>query len=112
MAAIDQVKKHYADLGVQQMEVPEWGEDDKPLVVRWLPVTVSEAQQFMALGESKGYIARNVDVIVKKALGPDDKPLFTLDHKNILRNHADASVVNRVAGMILSVPKVAELGNG
>ena len=40
MAVIDQVKAHFESLGTKEIKVPEWGLDDKPLIIYATPMTI------------------------------------------------------------------------
>lgn len=112
MAAIDRAKAHFADFGVQSMEVPEWGDESGPLVIFWQPLTLAEKQKLHNLGEANGYVARLADCLVMKALDAQGKPIFTIDDKVTLRRAVDPDVIARVVTRMMASPGAKEMGNG
>lgn len=107
---IGRMKRHFADLGVQTIEVPEWGEEGKPLVIYFKPITLGEKQRLMTLGEREGYIARLADALVMKALDADGKKLFTIEHMPALRNSVDPDVLSRVVARMMASPSADDMG--
>lgn len=107
---IDSARRHFTDFGTQSLEVPEWGEDGKPLVIYYSPLTLAEKQRLLELGEREGYVARMADVLIMKALTSDGKKMFTLDHKRALRHQVDPEVLSRIAAQLTASPTVADLG--
>lgn len=109
-ALIDRMKAHFTDLGVQSVEVPEWGEDGKPLVIYFSPMTLAEKQRLVNVGEREGYVARLADALIMKAMDADGKKLFTVEHKVMLRNHVDPEVLARVVARMMLGPSAADMG--
>lgn len=112
MAAIDRAKAHFTDLGVQQQEVPEWGEEGKPLVVYWRPMTLAQKQKIQQIGERDGWVARLADALIMLATDDQGKPLFTIEHKHALRHNVDPDVLARVVTRMMASPGAAEMGKG
>lgn len=110
MAAIDSAKKHFTDLGMQRAEVPEWGEDGKPLVVYWKPITLEEKQRLQTIGERDGYVARLADALIMKAIDANGAKLFTLDDKFALRHGVDPDVMARLVIQMMASPGAKEMG--
>lgn len=110
MDVIANAKKHFSDIGVQKIEVPEWGEDGKPALVYWKPITLGERQRFLAAGEKEGMVAAYAEVLVVKALNADGSKMFTIEHKRVFRNDVDPDVVRRVALQMMVVPSVDDMG--
>ena len=99
MTAIEAAVEHYRSLGTKFIDVPEWGEPDKPFRVYWKPLTVGERGKLLRDGlDGKG---SDADVLIMKALDGDGKKLFTIEHKEPLLRETDATVVTRIASAIL-----------
>lgn len=105
-------KKHFADLGVQKIDVPEWGEEGKPAEIFYKVITVAERQKYLEAGDRVGNIAAYADVIVGKALNPDGSKMFNIGHKHAILHDWDPDVVRRVALRMMRVPSVDDMGKG
>jgi len=116
MAVLDRAKAHFTDLGVQHLEVPEWGEPAsgetpaKPLLIYWKPITLAEKQQLHNVAERDGYLARLADALILKALDAEGKKLFTIEDKFTLRHGVDPDVLAYVVTRMMASPGVKELG--
>ena len=48
MSIIDRAKSHFESLGVQDIEIEEWKDDEgKPTVVYWNPITLAEKKKII-----------------------------------------------------------------
>ncbi len=112
MAAIDRIKQHFAEIGVRSVESAAWGEDGKPLVIYFAPMTLAEKQRMLTIGETDGYVARLADVLIMKAMDAEGKKLFTIADKHILRNKADPDELARIVREMMSSPSVDDMGKG
>ena len=101
MNIIDRVKAHFESKGVKTIEVSEWGEEGKPLVIYAQPMTLAETRNLFK-GAKNDDLGVMVDVIVLKAKDADGNKIFKLDDKQVLLNNADPSVIARVSKDILS----------
>jgi hypothetical protein len=101
MTVIDRVKAQFEALGIKKIEVAEWGEEGKPLIIYCTPFTLGEKRGLFknAKNEDLGVL---VDAIVLKAKDSDGNKIFKLDDKLTLLNNADANVIARVATEMLS----------
>lgn len=95
MSLLDRVKAHADPTKVRTVEVPEWGEDGKPLVIHYTMLTLKE------LGEARSISAdpfrQSAEIICMKACGSDGKPLFRrIDALDLMENAAP-EVVMRIA---------------
>jgi hypothetical protein len=101
MNVIDRVKAQFESLGIKKIEVAEWGEEGKPLVIYCSPITLGEKRNLFknAKNDDLGVL---VDVIVLKSKNADGEKIFKLDDKQVLLNNADANVIARVSTEILS----------
>jgi hypothetical protein len=101
MNVIDRVKAQFESLGIKKIEVAEWGEEGKPLVIYSSPITLGEKRNLFknAKNDDLGVL---VDVIVLKARDAEGNKIFKLDDKQVLLNNADANVIAKVSTEILS----------
>lgn len=110
MDAIDRITKHFDGFGVQTVEVPEWGDENGPLVIRFTPMTLAESQRLQRIGERDGTLSRLADCLIMKALDAEGKKMFTIDHKHRLLNRADKDVLARVVLCMMASPSVEDMG--
>jgi hypothetical protein len=108
MTAIDRAKAHYASLPHKRIEVPEWGEDGKPLIIHATPMTVAHADRIGAKGNSNK-AEMFVDVLILKAQDDAGEMLFTEKDRHALTRHVDREVISRVAIAILDAPSDEQL---
>ena len=101
MNIIDRVKAHFESKGVKTIEVAEWGEEGKPLMIYSQPMTLAETRNLFK-GAKNDDLGVMVDVIVLKAKDSEGNKIFKLDDKLVLLNNADPSVIARVSKDILS----------
>ena len=101
MQIIDRVKAQFEALGIKKIEVAEWGEEGKPLIIYCTPFTLGEKRGLFknAKNEDLGVL---VDAIVLKAKDSDGNKIFKLDDKLTLLNNADANVIARVSTEMLN----------
>lgn len=112
MSLIDRMKAHFTDIGVRSIEVPEWGEDGKPLVIYFAPMTLADKQKLMTIGERDGYVARLADALIMKAMDAEGKKLFTVGDKQALRHQVDPDVLARVVRDMMAGPTEEDMGKG
>jgi len=101
MSVIDRVKDHFENQGVKTIEVAEWGEEGKPLVIYCNPFTLAEKRNLFK-GARTDDLAVLVDAIVLKAKDEEGNKLFKLDDKKVLMNNADPEVIARVSTEMLN----------
>jgi hypothetical protein len=101
MNIIDRVKAQFEALGIKKIEVAEWGEEGKPLIIYCSPFTLGEKRNLFK-GAKNDDLGVLVDAIVLKAKDADGNKIFKLDDKLTLLNSADANVIARVATEMLS----------
>ena len=100
MNTIDRVKAHFESKGVKKIEVAEWGEEGKPLVIYAQPMTLAETRNLFK-GAKNDDLGVMVDVVVLKSKDSEGNKIFKLDDKLVLLNNADPSVIARVSKDIL-----------
>lgn len=81
--------------------MPEWGEEDTPLVIYSKPLTLQETTKLyrMAKDDDMTMLAY---VLIFKALDEDGNKLFSLEDKTTLLNKVDRNVLIRVANEIMA----------
>ena len=109
MSVIDRVKDHFESKGINTIEVAEWGEEGKPLVIYSKPFTLAEKRNLFKNAKNDD-LAVLVDAIVLKALDAEGNKIFKLDDKKTLLNNADPDVIATVATQMLNstTPEEAE----
>ena len=107
MSAIDNAKKHFAEQDVKVIEVPEWGEDDKPLRIFSKPLTLAETSKLYKMSK-EDHLTMMAYVLIYKALNNDGDKLFDLADKNALLNNVDREVLMRVAQEIMGQEPIEE----
>jgi hypothetical protein len=100
-SVIDRVKSQFEALGIKKIEVAEWGEEGKPLIIYCSPFTLGEKRNLFK-GARNDDLGVLVDAIVLKAKDGEGNKIFKLDDKLTLLNNADANVIARVATEMLS----------
>lgn len=111
MGTLDRAKAHFADIGTQSIEVPEWGEPGTPLVIYFKPLTLAEKQKLHTIAELEGYVSRLADCLIMKALDAEGKKLYTIEDKHALRHAVDPDILARIVTRMMSSPGVKEMGN-
>ena len=101
MSVIDRVKDHFESKGIKKIEVAEWGEEGKPLVIYSKPFTLAEKRNLFK-GAKNDDLSVLVDAIVLKARDGEGNKIFKLDDKKTLLNNADPDVIARVATEMLN----------
>jgi hypothetical protein len=100
MNVIDKAKAHFSTRAVKVIEVPEWGDDNAPLLVYASPMTLAEKRKLFS-GSKETDIFVLVDLLIMKAKDQKGDPIFTLEHKRDLTTGVDPDVIARVANEIL-----------
>ena len=100
MSVLERATAHFESRPVMEMEVPEWGEGGKPLVVCYQ--TPNSATLSKVVRESKGdLIEQAARLVALCAKGRDGERLFQpLDYKDLMIR-ADPGVIDRLAASIL-----------
>ena len=107
MAVIDRVKAQFESLGIRKIEVAEWGEEGKPLIIYCSPFTLGEKRNLFK-GAKNDDLGVLVDAIILKAKDAEGNKIFKLDDKLTLLNNADANVIASVATQMLNSTSLEE----
>jgi len=99
MAVIDRIKAHFAGLKPEFIEVPEWGDENGPLVIyarrRSLEIT-SAIGNAMDKGSGHGI----VETLIQLAVDQDGNKLFKPADRLELMKCAEKDVAQRVANFL------------
>ena len=101
MSVIDRVKDHFENQGIKTIEVAEWGEEGKPLMIYCKPFTMAEKRNLFK-GARNDDLGVLVDVLHLKALDADGNKIFKLEDKKTLLMSADPEIIARVSTEMLS----------
>jgi hypothetical protein len=107
MSAIDNAKKHFAEQDVKVIEVPEWGDENKPLKIYSKPLTLAETSKLYKMSREDD-LTMMAYVLIYKALDENGDKLFDLADKNALLNQVDREVLMRVAQEIMGQEPIEE----
>jgi hypothetical protein len=107
MSAIDNAKKHFAEQDVKVIEVPEWGDENKPLKIYSKPLTLAETSKLYKMSKEDD-LTMMAYVLIYKALDENGDKLFDLADKNALLNQVDREVLMRVAQEIMGQEPIEE----
>ena len=107
MKAIERAKEHFAEQDVKVIEVPEWGEDDKPLKIFSKPLTLAETSKLYKMSKEDD-LTMMAYVLIYKALDANGDKLFDLGDKNALLNSVDREILVSVATQIMGQEPIEE----
>jgi len=88
--------EHFRELERNEIEVPEWGEEDAPLTVYGSPLTMAERRRIQKQNPNDSY-GQTCDIVILKAEDADGKRLFTKADKPYFLNKIDPKVIARIA---------------
>ena len=100
--AIDRAVAHFSAQEVRTIEVPEWGDDDGPLLIYVEPFTLRE-QGRLHKASNGGDATVLADVLIMKCMDAEGNKMFDLGDKRALQTKVDAGVLARVATDIMAV---------
>jgi len=100
MKAIEKAKAHFDSLEIKTIEVPEWGDEDNPLIIHAKPITLLETSKLYKMAKDDD-LAMMAYVLIYKALDENGDKLFDLGDKSTLLNSVDRDVLVRVATVIM-----------
>lgn len=102
MDVLQRIKNHYEDnKKTVVVEVPEWGEDDKPLVIHASPMSLKQRSQINERMKRKGEFDAYCYALVLLAKDENGKKIFKPGDEITLMTQGTAQVVMRVANELL-----------
>lgn len=104
MSILDRAKQHYAGMERQTIDVAEWGEPGKPLIISFTALTVGERRRIFRAdkhGVAPDGPTAAVRALIVKARDADGKPMFNDMDEHDLTYKVDSAIVGRIARAIL-----------
>lgn len=108
MDVIENAKQHFQQKETKHIEVPEWGDENGPLVICAEPLTLNDKQRVYRKAK-EGELLSLAYVLIWFAKDKDGENLFTIEHKHALLNAVDPDVLSGIANQIFGAPSVKEL---
>ena len=102
-SVIQRATEHYKSKPLKRIEIPEWGDDEGPLVVYSSPFTLKDQSRIRYIAEKQSEVDVLAEVLIMKLMDESGEKIFTIEDKNDLRNNVDAAIVSRIATAIMSV---------
>ena len=112
VAILTAARAHFDNMRGQEIEIPEWGEEGKPLVAFYDPPTLRKRQEINSrCGKSESMQMAFTCILC--LTDKDGKPLLEDDAETLttLTGATDPKVVSRIAMKILGLTPAAKLGN-
>lgn len=111
MSVMENMMSHFSDKEISSIEVPEWGTDEKPLVIHYKPFTLAEQKKLYSMAKDDN-IEMLAYTLILKALDEEGNKMFTMSDKRNLMNKVDPYILAKVAGHITDSESVEDhLGN-
>ncbi len=95
---LERAKAHFKtrrETDMDYIDVPEWGEGDKPLRIFWRPMNLAENNQIFKYAKN-GDLEAMAQTLIVRALDEDGNRLFRPVHKTELMKHVDAKIIERI----------------
>jgi len=108
MSILDNAKQHFQQKETKHIEVPEWGDENGPLIIYAEPLTLNDKQRIYKKAK-EGELISLAYVLIWFAKDKDGEKLFTIEDKRALLNSVDPNVLADIANTILDAPSVEEL---
>lgn len=108
MDIIENAKQHFQQKEIKHIEVPEWGDENGPLIIYAEPLNLNDKQRVYQKAKD-GELLSLAWVLIWFAMDKDGENLFTIEHKHALLNKVDADVLSGIANQILGAPTVGAL---
>ena len=103
VSVISRATEHYKSKPLKRIEIPEWGDDDGPLVAYSTPFTLKDQGRLQYITEKQTHSDVLAELLIMKLMDEAGDKLFTIEDKTALRNDVDATVVARIANEIMTV---------
>lgn len=100
---IQRATEHYKSKPLKRIEIPEWGDEDGPLVAFSSPFTLKDQARVRYIAEKHGDVDVLPELLIMKLVDEDGEKIFTIEDKNDLRNSVDGNIAARIANEIMAV---------
>ena len=109
MSIIDRAKSHFESLGVQDIEIEEWKDDEgKPTDIYWNPITLAEKKKLFSRSDNLNDVGLLADIVIMKALDKDGNKLFHTTDRLDIMNKVDSDVLAKIAAAMVQSPTAYE----
>ncbi len=108
MGTLDQAKQHFQQKETKHIEIPEWGDDNGPLIIYAEPLTLQDKQRIYKKAK-EGELVSLAYVLIWFAKDKDGEKLFTIEDKRTLLKAVDPNVLARAANIILEAPSADDI---
>lgn len=103
MKVIERATAHFKSKSVKTIEVPEWGDDDGPLLIYIEPFTLKDQGRLQNATKGSSESEALAELLVLKCLDSEGQKMFTIEDKHALRTKVDADIIARIASQIMMV---------
>jgi len=111
MNVLENMVGHFEDQAIAEVEVPEWGTEEEPLVIYFKPFTLAEQKRLYSMAKDDN-MEMLAYTLILKALNKEGEKLFGMGDKMTLMNQVDPYVLARVVNSITASSAVEDhLGN-
>jgi hypothetical protein len=100
---IGRATDHYKQKPLKRIEIPEWGDDDGPLVVFAEPFTLRDQAKIATVTKNQPESEVLAELLIMKLIDEAGNKIFTVEDKHALRTQVDAQVVARVATQVMGI---------
>jgi hypothetical protein len=100
---IGRATDHYKQKPLRRIEIPEWGDDEGPLVVFAEPFTLRDQAKIATVTKNQPESEVLAELLIMKLIDEDGNKIFTVEDKHALRTQVDAQVVARIATQVMGV---------
>jgi len=99
---IQRATEHFKSKPLKCIEIPEWGDEDGPLLAYSSPFTLKDQGRLQYLTEKQSHADTLAELLIMKLVDDNGDKLFTIEDKTALRQDVDANVVARIANEIMA----------
>lgn len=103
MRVIERATAHFKSKSVKKIEVPEWGDENEPLIIYIEPFTLKDQGRLQNATKGSSESEALAELLVLKCLDSEGNKMFTIEDKPALRSKVDANIIARVASQIMMV---------
>lgn len=96
---LSRIRDHRKSLETRHIDVPEWGEDDKPLRIYARPETLEDFGH-LAAANDKGFDHVVFETLKRLAVDEDGKPIFAGIGFTDFKKQASGAVAMRIAAFL------------
>lgn len=103
---LERAQRHFQGQETKVIEVPEWGEPDKPLVIYAPPLTLRDKRIVAKIAELD--VGAMADLLIEKARDKDGNRIFSKMDKMQIIDQVDPDIVSRIVGDMMRSDSVED----